>query len=150
MCPVAVRCKSLGNIKAWSTTGYDVQHAACNDSAEHLRRDVGRELAGRETTTSPKPDRNRWVEMATRDMADGECHGQHRQTERERNTEQTNADVRKCRSKNCAPAPAKNKPERPEKLRAILFHFFLLSTTVTNCRSIFSSYSKDKEKLSAS
>src|SRR3989454_960506 len=48
---------------------------------------------------------------------------------------QTNADVRKCRSKNCAPTPAKNKPERPEKLRAVLFHFFLLLTAsnpVTN------------------
>src|SRR4030095_4957280 len=42
-----------------------------------------------------------------------------------------NADVRKCRSNNCAPAPAKNKPERPEKLRAVLFHFFLPIDRVT-------------------
>src|ERR1700746_177738 len=128
MCSVAVRRKSLGNVKAWSTTGYDVEHAACNDSAKDLRHDVGKELATRETTTSPKADRDRWVEMAARDMADGIGHGQHCQTERERNAKQTNADVRKCRSKNCAPAPAKNKPERPEKLHTVLFHFFLLST----------------------
>src|SRR6476620_7947014 len=126
MCSVAVRCKSLGNIKAWSTTGYDVEYGARNDSTENLRHDVGRELASRETTTSPKADRDRWVEVATRDMADGICHGQHGQTERERNAHQTNADVRKRRSKNRAPAPAKNKPERPEQLRAVLFHFFLL------------------------
>jgi hypothetical protein len=72
-------------------------------------------------------------------MADGVSHGQHRQTERERNAEHTNANVRKCRSKNCAPAPAKDKPERPEKLDAILFHFFLLSTAQQSrcdCRSI--------------
>src|SRR6266404_3352132 len=150
MCSVAVRRKSLGNVKAWSTTGYDVEHAACNDSADDLRPDVRSELTSRETTTSPKADRDRWVEVAARDMADGVCHGQHGQTERERDAMQTNADVRKCRSQNRAPAPAKNKPKRPEKLRAVLFHFFLLSTAVTNCRSIFSSYSKDKEKLSAS
>src|ERR1700752_640081 len=128
MCSVAVRRKSLGNVKAWSTTGYDVEHAACNDSAKDLRHDVGKELVSRETTTSPKADRDRWVEVAARDKADGVCHGQHRQTERERNAQQTNADGRKSRSKNCPPPPAKNKPERPEKLRAVLFHFFLLST----------------------
>src|SRR4029077_14191069 len=50
MCSVAVRRKSLGNVKAWSTTGYDVEHAACNDSAKDLRHDVGEELVSRETT----------------------------------------------------------------------------------------------------
>src|SRR5437899_10009528 len=82
MCSVAVRRKSLGNVKAWSTTGYDVEHAACNDSADDLRPDVRSELTSRETTTSPKADRDRWVEVTARDMADGVCHGQHGQTER--------------------------------------------------------------------
>src|ERR1043166_3016886 len=104
MCSVAVRRKSLGNIKAWSTTCYDIEYAARNDSAKDLRHDVGRELASRETTTSPKTDRDRGVEVAARDMADGICHGQHGQTESERNAHQTNADVRKRRRKNRAPA----------------------------------------------
>src|SRR5689334_15613690 len=125
MCSVSVRRKSLGNIKAWSTACYDVEYGARKDSTENLRHDIGRELASRETTASPKTDRDRWVEVAARDMADGICHRQHGQTERERNAHQTNADVRKRRSKNCAPAPAENKPERPEKLRAVLFHFFV-------------------------
>src|SRR4029078_2265412 len=94
MCSVAVRCKSLGNIKAWSTTGYDVEYGARNDATENLRHDVGRELASRETTTSPKADRDRWVEVAARDMADGICHGQHGQTERARKPETPKTDCR--------------------------------------------------------
>jgi hypothetical protein len=44
---------------------------------------------------------------------------------------QTNADVGNAAARTALPAPAQNKPERPEKLRAVLFHFFhffLLST----------------------
>ena len=60
--------------------------------------------------------------MATRDVADGVSHGQHRQAKRQRNAGKTDAKAGKGSRQHGAAATAQHQPERAEELGSILFH----------------------------
>ena len=67
--------------------------------------------------------------MAAGDMTDGIGHGQNRESERERNTHQANADIRKTGGDYSAATTTQHQPECTDKFRAQFFcqgHFFLL------------------------
>jgi hypothetical protein len=61
--------------------------------------------------------------MAARDVADGERHGQNRQPERKRYSQQADADLRKGRRQYRTAAAAQDQPERTQELRNQRFDF---------------------------
>ena len=63
-----------------------------------------------------KTDRDRRVQMTTRDVAERERHDEHTQAERERNAGESNANLREGRGKHCASTSAKDQPERSDEL----------------------------------
>ena len=58
----------------------------------HLGDDVGQDLARREATTGPQPERDRGVQVASGNVADGVGHGQDRQAEGQRHAQEADAD----------------------------------------------------------
>jgi hypothetical protein len=60
--------------------------------------------------------------MASGNVANGECHSHHRQAKRQCYTHESNAHLGKCGRHNGSATPAKNQPERAEKLGAQSFH----------------------------
>ena len=56
--------------------------------------------------------------MAARNVPDGKGHGQHRQTEGERNAQQPDTHVGESRGQNRAPATAQNQPEGADEFCA--------------------------------
>src|SRR5687767_12745957 len=63
--------------------------------------------------------------MTAGDVTDGERHRQHREAERQRDTEQTDAHIREGCGEDCAAAAAQDEPEGSEKLGGIFIHVVL-------------------------
>lgn len=110
---VAVRCEPRAQVEAFLSVGDEIQ----NHRADHLRNDIRWQLRGLEPAAAYQPDANGRIEVTTRDMADRECHRQHRQSECQRNAQQTDADLRKRRSQHRAAAAAQHQPECADEFR---------------------------------
>ena len=80
-------------------------------TAEDLRRYIGCQLFGGKPTTHPKTHGHRRIKVATRDVADGECHRQHRQAKRQRHAEQADTQLRERGSKHRTSASTQYQPE---------------------------------------
>src|SRR5262249_16694609 len=97
---------------------------ACRDhthtaGACHATKDPGHNVS-RETLTGEaacyqKSHGDRGIEVTTRDMADGECHGQHGEAEGEGNTEEADAQIWKSGGQYSATAASKDQPESTHK-----------------------------------
>ena len=123
---VAVRGKALRDVETRCAAGDEVEHATRRKPAQHLRHDVRGQLRGREAAACPQAHRDRRVQVAARDVPDGEGHREHGQAEGERNAMQADADVRKGGGEHGTAAATEYEPERPKELGAVCLHLLLL------------------------
>ena len=70
------------------------------DGADDLGHDIGQQLLRREAAAGPEADRDRRIQVAPRDVPDGEGHRQHREAEGKRDTKKADPDVGEGRRKN--------------------------------------------------
>ena len=73
------------------------EHACADDPADHLRNHIRHNLAGWKSPTGEQADRHRRIDMASADMTDRVRHREQRQTKSERNTDQPDPNVWRCR-----------------------------------------------------
>src|SRR6185312_738087 len=71
MLAVTIAGKTGMNVEAGLAAGDDIKDGSTCEAARDLGNDIAGQIAGRETPARPKPDRDCWVEMTARDMADG-------------------------------------------------------------------------------
>ena len=103
-------------LEAGLARGDHVEHRRRQDGADHLRDDVGHDIGGLELSGGPEPDRDRRIEVAARDVADGIGHREHGQAEGEGDPEEADAERRKGGGQHRAAAAAEGKPEGAEEL----------------------------------
>src|SRR5882757_1619700 len=109
---VPVAGKAAGNIKPSLTTGDDEKHSGSCQAAKNLSDNIRYELTGRKPPARHQPKRNGWVQVASRDMANGESHRKNSETERQRHANKPNSQIWKSGSKNSSAATSKNQPKR--------------------------------------
>ncbi|MNE94205.1 hypothetical protein D3C80_1921460 [compost metagenome] len=91
MLAVTVRGQAgRSQVKAFLAAGDEVDQRRGQHAPYDLGNDVGRQLPGRKPPAHVQAQRNGRVQVATRDMPDGERHGQHRQAERQGNPQHAN------------------------------------------------------------
>ena len=104
------------NVEAGLPARDEIEHRSSDDCSHDLRyhvRAAVRRLGS--VRQRAKTDRNRRVQMAAGDVADRVGHRQHGQAEGERDAEQADPDVRKCRREHGTATPSQHKPERSNK-----------------------------------
>jgi hypothetical protein len=94
-----------------------VEHAAGDDAADHLRDDVRQQLVAGEPLPEEQPDADRRVEVAARNVPNSVRHRQHGQPEGERDADEADAELGESGREHGAPAAAEHEPERTKKLR---------------------------------
>src|SRR5690606_5704702 len=122
MLTVTVRRELLRDVETRGATGDEIQHATGCDRSQYLRGDVRPELRGGKSSSCPQSDRNSGIEMAARNVSDRVGHGEDRETERERDAVESDAEPRKSGSEHRTSTAAQHQPERSEELRTVLFH----------------------------
>lgn len=115
MFAIPVGGQTCGNIETLLAAGNVRNQRRGENRAEHLRDDIGGQLFGRKPAANEQTDRDGRVEMTSADVANGERHGQHRQTKRQGHPQHSNAQGRR-RSEHCAAASTQNQPERTQQL----------------------------------
>ena len=101
--------------------GNEVEDSGSCDGSKDLRDDVGQELRRCETFANDQADGNCGVQVAARDVADGEGHGEDGETEGESYSDEADSQIWEGRRKDCAATAAEDKPEGAEKLRCCTF-----------------------------
>jgi hypothetical protein len=81
MLGITISRKAFRNIKVRRTAGNTVQNCRRYDCSSDLRSHVGRYVLCWEATSGGQPERDSWIEMASRDVPDGIRHGEYRQAE---------------------------------------------------------------------
>jgi len=111
----AIRSQPARQVEARLAGGDHIEHEGARDAAEHLRDDVGANLAERMPATGPEADRHRRIEMTAGNVADRVGHRQHGQAERERYAGEADADLRKGRRQHGTAATTEHEPERADE-----------------------------------
>ena len=93
MCALAVGCEPAAHIEAGFAAGNDQENTRASDSAHHLRGTVGGQFARWKTPGDCEPDRNSRIQVTSGNVSDGEGHGQHRQSERQRDACETDTEA---------------------------------------------------------
>src|SRR6478735_2787220 len=106
MLAIPISRKAFRYIKVWRTAGNCVQNCRRYDCSSDLRSHVGRYVLCWEATSGGQPERDSWIEMASRDVPDGIRHGEYRQAEGSGPAEKSNANLRKSGCDDRAAAPA--------------------------------------------
>src|ERR1044072_9108980 len=106
-----IRRKSGSDIKTGFTARDHIEHAGAGDAAEHLGHDVGQKFGRGKALAGVESNRNRRVEMTTRNVANRISHRQHRQTKRKGATEKANTHFREGGSNDGAATTSENQPE---------------------------------------
>src|SRR6476469_1734812 len=117
MLAIAVRREPAAQIEAGLAARYEVEERGCHDGAEHLRDRIGQHFGPAEASARRKPNAHRRIEVAPRDVADGEGHGQYGEPEGGGDAQQTNADPRKGGGEHGAATAAEDQPERADEFR---------------------------------
>src|SRR5580704_13959448 len=121
MVRVPIRSEATAEVESGLSTGDDVENARAGDCAEHLGDDIGRQLRKGKPFPHREADRNCWIEMATRDVADGESHRHHGEAKSQRHTKQADPDAGERRCKHGATAATENEPEGSKEFRNTSF-----------------------------
>ena len=119
-----VGCESAFGAEAGLAAGDHIENRRARDAADDLGDDVGNHLRFRMPSADDQPDGDRRIEVAAGDVADGVGHGQHREAEGERDTDEADAqadgglaDPRyETRREDRAAAAAEDEPEGAEEL----------------------------------
>lgn len=114
----AIGGKIADGVEAGFAGGDEVDDPACHQSAQHLGNDVGDQVAGRKAFTSPKPQRDRGIEVRSGDVPDGIGHGEHGESESERDTRSADP----LAGQDGGTAAAHYEPESSEEFRAHAFY----------------------------
>ena len=91
--------------------GDAVEHCRSDDTADDLCHDVGRSFLSGEAAAGNLAERDGRVQVATRNVADGVCHGEHGEAECERHAHVADTGGRNAASEHSSAAAAKHKPE---------------------------------------
>ena len=91
--------------------GYHIEECRRDDAADDLGDYVGRGFLSGEAAAGNLAERDRRVQVAARNVADGVCHGEHRKTEGERHAHVTDTGGRDAACEHSCAAAAKHKPE---------------------------------------
>ena len=103
-------------VAARRTAGDPVEDPGGENGAQHLGDHVRGQLRETKTAGDGKTQRHGRVEVTARDVADGECHGQHRQTEGQRHAHVPDAEVGDAGRQHGRPAAAEHQPECADEL----------------------------------
>lgn len=95
--------------------GDAVEHGSSDNAANHLCHDVGRSFLSGEAAAGNLAERDGRVQVATRNVADGVCHGKHRKAECERHAHVADTGGRNAASEHGSAAAAKHKPEGADR-----------------------------------
>jgi hypothetical protein len=112
--PVAVRCETP-DLEVRLSARNEVERAGGKDCADHLRDDVGGNVAGWEPSACPQAHGDGGIEMAAGDRTERIGGRQDGQTERDRDTRKTDPELRKCPGQHRAAAAAQHEPERAQE-----------------------------------
>ena len=98
-----------------------VKYASPDNRSHHLRDNVGTRFRGLEASSGNQPGSDCWIQVATRDMANGVSHGQNGQAESKRYANKADSKIdsgcgitqlaRKSGCQNCTATPAKHQPK---------------------------------------
>jgi hypothetical protein len=80
-----------------------------------LRYDIGSQLGSREALADHQPRADGWIQVASRDVSDGEGHGEDGQAERKGDTEEADSDRWKACGQYGGAASTKYQPEGSEE-----------------------------------
>src|SRR6516162_2869052 len=111
MVGITIRRKSRGEVEIGRSTGNGVQHRSTDDRTDHLRYHVGKDEAGRKSTSTRQSNSYCRIEVAPRNVSDGIGHREHCKTESEGHAEQSNTDMGKSSRDHRTAATAKCQPE---------------------------------------
>ena len=104
-------------VKASSSAGDHVEHARSGDASHDLGDYIGQQIRGGKALADHQSEADCRVQVASRNMADGERHGHDRQAEGKGDAQVSDADVRHAGGKNGGAASSENEPESAEKFR---------------------------------
>jgi hypothetical protein len=110
---VAVGGESAGEGEGGVAAGDQVQNSGGADGSENLGDDVGGQFGDGEAFGGDEADRDGGVEVAAGDVADGEGHGENRESEGKGHADVADAEVNAC-GEDSAAATAEDKPEGAE------------------------------------
>jgi len=108
--------KSLAEIETRSSLGDSVEQQGGHDSADDLGDDVRNDVSGGKTSARGQSHGDRWVEMASRNVADRIGHGHHGEAESERNAEKADADLRKAGGDDRTSTAPERQPKGTDRL----------------------------------
>src|SRR6185312_3567145 len=91
---VAVGGEAGGAAEALLAAGDDVKAAGGNDGADDLSDDVGEKFAPGEAAAGVEAEGDGGIEMRAGDVADGEGHGEHGETEGESDARESDSQLR--------------------------------------------------------
>ena len=118
---VAVRGEAAGG-PVGLAGGDEVEDDRGDEAADHLGDPVGDELAPGEAAADGEAERDRRVEVAAGDRADGVGHGEHGQAEGERDAGEADAELGEAGGEHGAAAAAEHEPEGAECLGSKFLH----------------------------
>lgn len=119
MFAVAIGGEAAGEAEIRFAAGNQIKHAGCDDRADHLGDDIGRNLVRGKASARGEPHGHGGIEMAAGDVADGIGHGDDGKTESECDAEQADADLRKSSGEHGAAASCEGEPEGADCLGGI-------------------------------
>jgi len=84
---ITVDGEAIGNVEIGLATCNHEEHTPTYDGAQELKEDIAEKFFARKPASSPEPDGNRGVQMATGNVANRVSHCHHGQAESDRDTE---------------------------------------------------------------
>ena len=114
VCGVAVGGETAGDPTRFAA-GDSVERTRGEDAAEHLGNDVGRKFFDRESFGDDQADRDRRVDVAPGDVADGESHGEQGESEGQRDPGEADAEPGISSRQYRGAAASEDQPEGAEQ-----------------------------------
>src|SRR5690349_9419524 len=97
MSTVAIGCKPCSSCKVSLAAYNQIQNTPSDYGTRNLGNDVGQEIPGGQLSACPEPEGNSRIKVAARDRPKYIGHRQNRQTKSQRNTKQSDTNVREPR-----------------------------------------------------
>jgi len=108
-----------------------VEYARPADRPEQLCGGIGTEFGRGEPAAGPEPNRDRRIQMTTRDVSDRMSHRQHGQTECEGDTHESDSGFGEGRGQDRTPVPAEYEPEAVDEFCGELSSHFRIASVAT-------------------